>query len=190
MSGWASKQKKKAAFAEEAALDGGYDGGDAAAKQLARDVRGAAMGQGDEELFEKKMSKEEKKAAAKAAREAKKAAKAAKSGKPIKAQKAVELTAAELAAQADEAALAVSAHGKQEAAIEALSRDHILVTYAEDKNKLMNESTRDINVSDVTVLFHGKPLIEDTELVINYGNRYVVATPPRGKPPPPTLPVD
>ena len=35
-------------------------------------ARGAAMGHGDEELFEKKLSKEEKKAKAKAARDAKK----------------------------------------------------------------------------------------------------------------------
>jgi len=44
---------------------------------MAKDVRGAAMGEGEEELFEKKLSKEEKKARAKAAREAKKKAKAA-----------------------------------------------------------------------------------------------------------------
>lgn len=39
---------------------------------MAQDVRDAAMGKGDDELFEKKLSKEEKKALAKAKREAKK----------------------------------------------------------------------------------------------------------------------
>ena len=39
---------------------------------MAQDVRGAAMGKGDEELYEKKLSKDEKKALAKAKREAKK----------------------------------------------------------------------------------------------------------------------
>lgn len=40
---------------------------------VALDCRDAAMGKGDEELFEKKLSKEEKKALAKAKRDAKKA---------------------------------------------------------------------------------------------------------------------
>ena len=40
--------------------------------KLGADVRDAAMGKGEEELFEKKLSKEEKKALAKAKREAKK----------------------------------------------------------------------------------------------------------------------
>ena len=52
-------------------LDTGADGIDFEGS-VAKDVRGAAMGEGDEELFEKKLSKEEKKALAKAKREAKK----------------------------------------------------------------------------------------------------------------------
>jgi ATP-binding cassette subfamily F protein 2 len=36
----------------------------------------------------------------------------------------------------------------------------------------MHANARDINVSGVTVTFHGKALVEDTEIVINYGNRY------------------
>jgi hypothetical protein len=40
--------------------------------KMALDLRDSAMGKGDEELYEKKMSKEEKKALAKAKREAKK----------------------------------------------------------------------------------------------------------------------
>ncbi len=39
---------------------------------MAKDVRDAALGKGDEELYEKKLTKEEKKALAKAKREAKK----------------------------------------------------------------------------------------------------------------------
>jgi len=42
---------------------------------MQNDLKASAMGEGEQELFEKKMSKEEKKAAAKAAREAKKKAK-------------------------------------------------------------------------------------------------------------------
>jgi len=45
------------------------------------------------------------------------------------------------------------------------------VIYESRKEKLA-DTTKDINVGGVTVNFHGKPLIEETEIVINYGNRY------------------
>mgnify|MGYP000085196616 FL=1 len=80
MSRWAEKRKQQAEFALNKELDTGGDTIDAEAT-LQHAARGAAMGEGDEELFEKKMTKEEKKAAQKAAREAKKAAKARKEGK-------------------------------------------------------------------------------------------------------------
>lgn len=60
---------------------------------------------------------------------------------------------------------------KREAALEKLLRDDIVVTY-EAKKGQMHANTRDIFVSGVTVTFHGKPLIEDTDIQINYGNRY------------------
>jgi len=60
---------------------------------------------------------------------------------------------------------------KREEALEQLSQDNINVTY-ESKKGALHANTRDINVDGVTVTFHGKSLIEDTSLVINYGNRY------------------
>jgi len=60
---------------------------------------------------------------------------------------------------------------KREEALENLSRMNITVTYETKKEKL-HATTRDINVGGVSVHFHGKPLIEETDLVINYGNRY------------------
>ena len=45
------------------------------------------------------------------------------------------------------------------------------MTY-EAKRGVIHANTRDINVGGVTVAFHGRHLIEDTEIVINYGNRY------------------
>jgi ATP-binding cassette subfamily F protein 2 len=60
---------------------------------------------------------------------------------------------------------------KREAALEQLSRDNIIVTY-ESRKGALHANARNINVSGVTVTFHGKPLIEETDLVINYGNRY------------------
>lgn len=60
---------------------------------------------------------------------------------------------------------------KREQALEELSQQDINVVY-ENKKGALHANTRDINVSGVTVTFHGKPLIEDTEIQINYGNRY------------------
>ena len=60
---------------------------------------------------------------------------------------------------------------KRAEALEQLSKDNIVVTYESKAGKL-HANTRDINVGGVSVNFHGKPLVEETQLVINYGNRY------------------
>ncbi|EEC51587.1 predicted protein [Phaeodactylum tricornutum CCAP 1055/1] len=129
------------------------------------------MGEGEQELFEKKLSKEEKKARAKALREAKKKAKEPKEGKKDKKEDAEEKKEEAPALNLD--ALDLDAHkdAKREAALDKLSDDDIIVTY-ESKKGVLHANTRDINVSGVTVTFHGKPLIEETEITINYGNRY------------------
>lgn len=80
MSNWNEKQAKKAEFSMNKALDDGYGQTDFEGN-ADKDVRGAAMGHGDEELFEKRMSKAEKKAAAAAKRDAKRTARDAKNGK-------------------------------------------------------------------------------------------------------------
>ena len=64
---------------------------------------------------------------------------------------------------------------KREEALEQLSADNILVTYEAKKEKML-ATTRDINVSGVTVNFHGKPLLEETDLVINYGESFKTST--------------
>lgn len=79
---WNEKQARKAEFAMNKMLDTGSDGIDFEA-DLKKDTRDAAMGKGDDELFEKKLSKEEKKALAKAKREAKKKEKGKTSSKKI-----------------------------------------------------------------------------------------------------------
>lgn len=68
---WNEKQKKKEEFAINKMLDTGGDSIDFEGT-MAKDVRDAALGKGDDELYEKKLTKEEKKALAKAKREAKK----------------------------------------------------------------------------------------------------------------------
>lgn len=74
MSKWNEKRTKAEIFKVNKELDSIYGSVDTDAIAAA-DTRAAACGAGEEELFERKMTKEEKKAAAKAAREAKKAAK-------------------------------------------------------------------------------------------------------------------
>jgi len=71
VSSWTEKQNKKAEFAMNKMLDSGGEGAGFEDK-VSADVRDAAMGKGDETIFEKKLSKEEKKALAKAKRDAKK----------------------------------------------------------------------------------------------------------------------
>ncbi|GMI51273.1 hypothetical protein TeGR_g2074 [Tetraparma gracilis] len=171
-SGHAAKRAAKAEFALNKALDTGGDSIDAEA-DMANASRDAAMGKGELDLFEKKMTKEEKKAAAAAKRAAKKAEKDAAKGMPAKEEKVVDKAAEAVAAMelANEMANATSEEAKRELALEQLNKDHIQVTYAANKRKIA-ATDKDINVQDVAITFHGKALVEDTEIVINYGNRY------------------
>lgn len=186
-----NEKREKALLASiDKELDSGYGAVDTEAI-AALDSRDAAMGKGELELFEKKMSKEEKKAAAKAAREAKKKVKESKSSDNMEGMDAAAdeekksesgmtngmgngVVKSELDMAALEAALnsnELTAEERQTAAMEWLSSQQIAVTYTPKKGKI-HANTRDINVSGVTVNFHGKPLIEETEVIINYGNRY------------------
>mmetsp|Transcript_23058 Transcript_23058/g.65351 ORF Transcript_23058/g.65351 Transcript_23058/m.65351 type:complete len:682 (+) Transcript_23058:188-2233(+) len=158
------KRARQEAAAIDRELNSGYGAVDTDALAAA-DVRDAALGKGEEELFEKKLTKEEKKAKAKAAREAKRKAKGGtKKGKDNKKEEEKKDDIEPLDMKGHDAA-------KKEAALEQLSKDNIIVTY-ESKKGALHANTRDINVSGVTVTFHGKPLVEDTDIVINYGNRY------------------
>jgi ABC-type glutathione transport system ATPase component len=156
---------------------------------LKQDTKDAAMGKGEEELFEKKLSKEEKKALAKAKREAKKKEKGGKKGKggdedggdDDDADEEKKDDAPSLSKVLSKVSLnnnnnnpdidPNSDEAKHEAALEELSRQNIVVTYTQRKGNL-HANTRDIKVQGVNVAFHGKHLIEETEIVINYGNRY------------------
>lgn len=167
------KREKLAIAAIDRELDTGGDSIDFDGL-LKNDLKAAAMGKGDEELFEKKLSKEEKKALAKAKRDAK------KKDKGKKDDSEEEKKEDEPASDASAALGTLSIQGdidptsdeaKQEAALEELSRQNIVVTYEQRKGNL-HANTRDINVSGVNVAFHGKLLIEETDVIINYGNRY------------------
>lgn len=60
---------------------------------------------------------------------------------------------------------------EEELMAEKLRADGIIVTFA-SSNKLMHRNQRDIAVDSLTMTFHGTPLLEDTTLALNYGNRY------------------
>jgi len=179
-SNWSEKQNRKAEFAMNKMLDTGSDSIDFEGT-MAKDTRGAAMGEGDDELFEKKLSKEEKKALAKAKREAKKKAKmsaggADKKGKKNKknnnVMKEEEKKEDDTANNNLEPMDSLSRkERKQMELLEDLNQNDIVVTY-EAKRGRLEQNDRDIHVNGVTVAFHGHNLIEETNVVINYGNRY------------------
>lgn len=167
MSKWNEKQRRKEEFAVNKMLD---TGGDNLGFEglLAGDVRDAAMGKGDDELFEKKMSKEEKKALAKAKRDAKKKSKGGGKSKPSKKKQEEEKKNDDIPIGFENMTLK---ERKRVQALDNLSKENIVVTY-ESKGKKQHANARDINVSGVTVAFHGKHLVEESQLVINYGRRY------------------
>jgi ATP-binding cassette subfamily F protein 2 len=177
MSRWKEKQVAKAEEALERELQS--KGNNFSEGLVAQDLRAAAMGKGEEELFEKKLSKEEKKALAKARREAKKKTKKSDSkvsddGDDDEDEKKVEPEEyVAPAAPKDESGFEGMSlkERKREEALEKLSQDQIIVTY-ESRSTKLHANSRDINVGGVSLTFHGKPLLEETEIVINYGNRY------------------
>ena len=172
-SAYNAKRRAQEEFRINKELDTGADSIDFDGT-VSKDLSDAAFGKGEDELFEKKMSKEEKKAAAKAAREAKRKEKNKKKGKKEtdddeeeeEKKQDVEALVSDVPLTGEEAKEA-----QREAALEKLAKDHIVVTYENKKTKL-HANTRDINVSGVSVHFHAKPLILDTDIVISYGNRY------------------
>jgi ATP-binding cassette subfamily F protein 2 len=52
-----------------------------------------------------------------------------------------------------------------------LRKEGVITTFALSSKRL-HRNVRDINVTNLTVTFHGNPLIEEAELTLNYGNRY------------------
>ena len=58
-----------------------------------------------------------------------------------------------------------------ESAEDALRRQGVIVTYTENRTRL-DPNSRDIQVENLTMNYHGSPLIEESDLTLNYGNRY------------------
>ncbi|KAL7533845.1 hypothetical protein ACHAXR_009081, partial [Thalassiosira sp. AJA248-18] len=173
---WAQKKAAAAEFAFEKELQTRKD------EEIDMSVltSEAAMGGGDEELFEKKLSKEEKKALAKKKRDAKKAAK--QKGKKGGGggeddDDDVEDVAAKMKAlntDGDDAATTNKRSrddGIDHEASDKLAAEGTFVTYAANR-KGVDARSRDINVTNVTLQHMGAILLEETEVVLNHGNRY------------------
>mmetsp|Transcript_4166 Transcript_4166/g.8891 ORF Transcript_4166/g.8891 Transcript_4166/m.8891 type:complete len:832 (+) Transcript_4166:147-2642(+) len=139
---------------------------------------------GEDELFEKKLSKEEKKALAKKKREEKKRAKeAAKKGggsgdggddgdgggqdekNKIDAAKLLQ-SAREAAEHGDNVDLSIN-----NAAAEALAEQGTICTFATSK-KGVDARSRDINVTNFTLQHKGMVMLDGTEIILNHGQRY------------------
>lgn len=170
----ASKWQQKKNRQAEAALERELQAGGNSADKVKDQCSDAALGKGEEQHYEKKLTKEEKKALAKAKRDAKKKEKGGKKSgksKKVEEEKKDDDAAGALGKLSISGVDPNSEEGKREAALEELSRQEIVVTYEQKKGQL-HANTRDINVSGVSVAFHGKLLVEETDVVINYGNRY------------------
>ena len=59
----------------------------------------------------------------------------------------------------------------EETPADKLRAEGLIATYAAQSKKI-HRNVRDIAVSNLTVTYHGTPLIEEAELTLNYGNRY------------------
>jgi ATP-binding cassette subfamily F protein 2 len=153
-------------------------------------VSSTAMGGGEEALFEKKLSKEEKKAAAKAAREAKRKAKGGGGGNASGDDSSKPLTAEAVAKLVDEstggAGVAGGGGGASAAAgdedsplddgvdhdqADRLAAAGTICTFAASR-KGVDSRSRDINVTNLTLQHMGNILLDETDLVLNHGNRY------------------
>ena len=185
-SSWHEKRAKQADFDFEKALQTREDQ-EIDASVLTSE---AAMGGGDDELFEKRLTKEEKKALAKKKREAKKAAKNKSKGIDVdnaEDEEQEKLTQKMKALAAGVVGGDVDGDGNNNTkaknnknstddgidhdASDALAAAGTVCTYAASR-KGVDARARDINVSNVTLLHMGAVLMDETSVVLNHGNRY------------------
>jgi ATP-binding cassette subfamily F protein 2 len=169
---WHQKKAKEAEEAFERELQS--TGNNFNENVVAKDIRDAAMGGGDKELFEKKLSKEEKKARAKAAREAKKKAKMKEKGVDVDEddeddekqndENETGITAAQMSKEAGE-------DGIDHEQADLLAADGTICTFAASR-KGVDPKSRDINVQNFTLQHKGFVMLDETEIILNHGNRY------------------
>mmetsp|Transcript_29914 Transcript_29914/g.70497 ORF Transcript_29914/g.70497 Transcript_29914/m.70497 type:complete len:825 (+) Transcript_29914:268-2742(+) len=173
---WHQKKQRQAEFAFEKALQTRED----EELDVSLLTKGAAMGGGDDELFEKKLSKEEKKALAKKKRDAKKAAKnKGKKGAADASENPEEDLAEKLKALGGDGdggdgsgkAGITGDDGIDHEASDALAAAGTICTFATSR-KGVDARARDVNVTNVTLQHMGAVLLDETSVVLNHGNRY------------------
>ena len=132
---------------------------------------------GEDQIFEKKLSKEEKKALAKKKREEKKKAKAKAAGQNVGDDDDDADKGKVDAAKLLESARAAAEHGDNidlsinNAAAEALAEQGTICTFATSK-KGVDARSRDINVQNFTLQHRGMVMLDGTEIILNHGQRY------------------
>jgi ATP-binding cassette subfamily F protein 2 len=144
------------------------------------EIRG--LNDGDAELFEKKLSKDEKKARAKAAREAKRLQ---KNGGTATANdnndEGTSRSAAQVLEQAKQTLQQSTAttsrnnnnnsdDGLDHEQTDALASAGTICTYA--SNRKLDPRSRDIHVDNVTLQHMGAVLLQETQITLSHGNRY------------------
>jgi ATP-binding cassette, subfamily F, member 2 len=147
-------------------------------------VTDGALGKGDVQVFERKMSKEDKKAAAKAKRDAKKKSKHPNDTTEVdQDEEGNQLSTAQLlqAVQNVQNEGSTTAGGAAAASMDDGSIDHdatdrlaaagTICTFATNR-KGVDARSRDINVLNFTLQHMGMVMLDETELVFNHGNRY------------------
>lgn len=169
---WHQKKARQAEFAFEKALQTQKE----SALDTAQLVKDAAMGGGDEQIYEKKLSKDEKKALAKAKREAKRMAKKGSADGDSedtqkKSAKEVLNQTKDAISQVDQQQAAGAEDGIDHEASDALAAAGTICTFAASR-KGVDARARDINVTNFTLQHMGAVLLDETQVVLNHGNRY------------------
>jgi ATP-binding cassette subfamily F protein 2 len=168
-SNWQQKKDKIAQFEFEKDLQ------TSSADTTKNVATAAGMGGGEQELFEKKLTKEEKKALAKEARETKKKAKDKKSGKSEDDDEEEEDVAAKaaevLAAVAADGVTAFEDDGIDYEQSDALAAAGTICTFSASR-KGVDARSRDINVQNFTLQHMGSVLLDESQIILNHGNRY------------------
>jgi len=177
---WHEKKARQAEFAFEKALQNTRE---TAVEDVTQLISSVAMGGGDEQVFEKKLTKEEKKAAAKAKRDAKKKTK--QSGGDDEdnnngtdtandVQKTATMAKEVLNQTKDtlgEDGTTTEDDGIDHVAADALAAAGTICTFSASR-KGVDARARDINVTNFTLQHMGSVLLDETEVVLNHGNRY------------------
>jgi ATP-binding cassette subfamily F protein 2 len=179
---WHQKKAKQAEEAFERELQERED----EAVDVTALTKAAAMGGGDDQIFEKKLSKEEKKALAKAKREAKRKGKKKDSdddddddgeSRPSamevlkEAKGTLAATTEVMEGTAAPGVGGVADDGIDHEAADALASAGTICTFSASR-KGVDARARDINVSNFTLQHMGAVLLDETEIILNHGNRY------------------